>query len=177
MVADPNPPKHGPNRFRKYMEIHTTVLHKFKDSGFVGSENLEIMPSNGFFFMFGEIGCLGGILISVEKQLLIVGSAQSDALVQTSWYSYNASIRGGHNIWRYDNQHEDASFRGHPDPHHKHIFDWQTGDEIKVDWIGAEGWPNLGEVIQELQDWYWNNRAQLPNVDVYPEIGLRSNKD
>lgn len=169
----PNPPKHGPNRFKSYLEVHQTVLEKFKNLDFVSEENLEIQPSNGVFFMIGEISCLGNVVIRVEKELIILEGNDSNALIQTSWYSYNASIRGGHNILRYDNQHEDASFRNHPDPHHKHVFDWREGDELSIDWVGADNWPNLGEVIQELYDWYWENKIYLMNPDEYSSIGLR----
>jgi hypothetical protein len=72
-----------------------------------------------------------------------------------------------------DNQHEDAGFRHHPDSHHKHIFNWQTGDEVDVEWIGAERWLNLGEVIRELEEWYWSNKLLLPWPEDYPKMGLR----
>ncbi len=174
----PNPPKYGPNRLKAYLEIHNNVLSQYKNRGFVGPENIT---SRGFFqengkgqiLISGEIGCSGGIVIGVEKNLSILEVYDADALVQTNWYSYNAFIRNGHNIFRYDNQHEDASFRNHPDPHHKHIFDWRTGDEIRVDWIGAANWLTLGEVIEELYEWYWTNKDELPNPDAYPEINLR----
>lgn len=123
--------------------------------------------------MFGEIGCLGGIVIRVEKRLIVVEGEGVDVAVQTQWYSYNVSIRNGHNIFRYDNQHDDASFRDHPDPHHKHVFDWRTGDEEEIQWVGAQGWPNLGEVIEEVYEWYWANKEALPHADQYPKIGLR----
>jgi hypothetical protein len=124
--------------------------------------------------MLGEISCLGGIVLRVEKCLGIVEGQGMDALIQTAWYSYNASVRGAYNIFRYDNQDEDFSFRpGHQDAHHKHLFDWQTGDETGLEWIGSEAWPTLGQVIEELHQWYWSNRILLPSKHEYPEIGLR----
>jgi len=169
-----NPAKHGPNRFKSYFETHETRLSQLRDSGFVRDDTLAIRRANKQLLLSGEIACLGGIIVRVEKALRVLENNGANSLIETDWYAYNVSLRGGHNIFRYDNQDEDYSFRdGHGDPHHKHIFDWKTGDEEEAKWVGADNWPKLDEVIVEAQNWYWMHKDELSNPDNYPELGLR----
>jgi len=72
---------------------------------------------------------------------------------------------------RYDNWHPHG---GHPDEHHKHDFDWRTGQEpYSPRWIGVAGWPTLSEFIEEVMGWYYRNITGLPHPDAYGELGLR----
>lgn len=73
---------------------------------------------------------------------------------------------GQHNVFRYDNCH---AHEGHPDSHHKDLFDFATGDRLKSQWVGVEGWPTLGEVIEEARDWWLANRDTLACPDRYPK--------
>ncbi len=95
-----------------------------------------------------------------------------DAMVQTVTYSYNVSIRNQSNIFRYDNLHR---FRGHPDNHHKHLYDWQTGEQLaeSPEPVGVEGWPSLTDVILEAQKWYGDTYDDLENPDAFAELGAR----
>lgn len=171
------PSKHGPNRIDRYIDIHETVINQFKARGdFIGRETLCFRPLPRAFRLTGEIACLGNILISVDKLLAVVDPINK--LVQTKWYSYNVSIRGYHNLLRYDNQDKDFSFRpSHKDEHHKHSFNWRTGQEDPESpiWIGADNWLTLGEVIEEVEGWYWRNHSLLPEPDSYPALGARNN--
>jgi hypothetical protein len=127
--------------------------------------------------MYGEIACLGSIVIRVEKALRILQADGANSLVEADWYAYNVSVRNQKNIFRYDNQDQDFSFRkDHQDRHHKHVFDWKTGDELAVKWVGAERWPKLNEVIEEARNWYWAHKDELSNPDGYPQIGLRNSQ-
>lgn len=150
-------------------------MEKPRASGFVGADTLsfEELAGAAGVFLSGEIACKGQIVISVEKFLAVLEGEGPTALVQTEWYSYNVFVRGWHNILRYDNQHPRLLYPGHPDPHHKHEFDWRSGEENRDSpkWVGEEGWPTLGEVIREVERWYWQNRSDLPEPDRYPEIG------
>lgn len=172
------PSRHGPNRFNSYQQIHETVINQFQSQGFVGSDNLEF--SRSFYpegsVLSGEIACLGEILITVGKFLEAVDDLGNDPCVQTLWYSYNVSVQGHGNLLRYDNQHPGYRYPGHGDEHHKHRFDWRLDQELPGSpfWIGVHNWPLLGEVIQEVQDWYWQNRADLPNPDKYASLGLNT---
>jgi hypothetical protein len=168
---------HRPIPFGKYREIHETVTQQFIDNGFVESETLEFtneLPR--VIRLSGEMSCCGNILITIDKYLRIQGDAEGDnALVSTYYYTYNASVQGCGNFLRYDNTH---SRPGHPDCHHKHVMDWHVKDErddpnAEVIWVGRDSWPTLGRVIQEVQEWYWLNREELPSPDTYSRLGLR----
>lgn len=169
-----NPDRHSPNRFSSYYETHQTILNQFIARDFVGRQNLMFNKYSKLFHCKGEIGCLGEIVISVDKIIAIVDF--SDESVQTKRYAYNASIRGRGKIFRYDNQHSHHLRPGHLDPHHKHSFNWETNLEEPNSpvWVGESGWPTLGQVLQEAEDWYWENRDFLPNPDEYASIGVRS---
>jgi len=103
----------------------------------------------------GEIGCRGQIVITVRKRLEILERLDGDAIVETRSYSYNVSLRGEDNVFRYDNGHPDFLYPGHRDAHHKHVYDLQTGEEVSGSpiWVGADGWPHLSDVIDEARDW------------------------
>jgi hypothetical protein len=141
--------------------------------GFVGEDTLTLEPLGAdMLTMIGEIACLGGIVVRVEKYLEVLEGDALDAYVRTFEYQYNAFVRGRNNILRYDNTH---TYDGHGDPHHKHMYDWKTGDPLPnfPAWVGESNWPTLGEVIEELRAWYWENRNELPEPDSYPELELR----
>lgn len=141
--------------------------------GFVGEDTLTLESIGaGLLAMTGEIACLGGIVMRVEKYLDVLEGESLDAYVRTFEYKYNAFVRRNNNILRYDNSH---TYPGHADAHHKHLYDWKTGDHIPgfPVWVGEEGWPTLGEVMEELRIWYWENREELPNPDDYPELEQR----
>jgi len=126
----------------------------------------------GLLAMAGEIACLGGIMVRVEKYLEVLEGDALDVYVRTFEYQYNAFVRGRNNVLRYDNCH---AHPGHRDPHHKHMYDWKTGHQLPdyPAWVAEHGWPTLGEVIEELKVWYWGNREDLPESDGYPELEQR----
>jgi hypothetical protein len=137
--------------------------------GFVGGSALEVRKFREHFLMEGEIGCLGEIVIGVQKVIEIVGWVNNEPMVQTSMYAYNVSVRGMHTIFRYDTQHPDRLYAGHADPHHKHDFNWKTGDPLPESpiWTGALMWPTLGDVIWEARDWHAEHFSELIHPDAY----------
>ena len=167
--------RHGPTRFSTYRETHGRVMNQFRSRDFVSSETLKFFPYPDCFRLKGEISCLGDILVTVDKLIDILSGQDDNAIVQTRWYTYNASVRGYSNILRYDNQDDDYLRDGHHDAHHKHLFDWRTGQEALGSpfWIGHQNWRTLGDVLQELENWYWQHRVELPNPEEYPDLGLR----
>lgn len=169
-----SPSRHGPNRLRNYLETHETVLAQLKDEGFVCHDDLELAFMPGTIRMWGEISCIGEIVIRVDKTLAIVEDDPRDPLVQTVDYSYNASVRRCSNFLRHDNAH---AHPGHPDNHHRHVFDWRTGDPLSdPEWCGGD-WPTLGDFIGFARDWYWAHWNDLPNPEQYAAIGLRDKAD
>ena len=150
--------KHQPNRFSRYVEVHETVMRQFLRGDFVISEELAFEAGEGFILLTGQITCVGNIYIDVEKQISIVDDSQADVLVQTIAYRYNAFIRGRGNILRYDSPHPT-----HNQEHHVHRYDILHGDrEGSVTFIENEDErPTLGEVIREVQEWYYRNYDEL----------------
>jgi hypothetical protein len=143
-------------------------MEQFRRSGFVCADTLSLtQPFGRAMLLEGTVACSGNIVIGVYKRLEIVGGITGNPLVQTVQYSYNVSVHGKGNLFRYDNQHPDAPYEGHADEHHRHEFDWQTGDELPHSpvWIGVQKWPTLGEVIEEARAWQATNYSQLPEPD------------
>lgn len=145
----------------------------FAAQDFVARHNLSFeFEGSEILSIEGEISCLGDMVIRVEKYLRVLEEDSPDPLVQTYSYSYNASLRTFGNVMRYDNLHP---HEGHRDSHHKHDFDWRTGEEFPYSprWVGTTGWPTLSEFIEEIVGWYYRHQNELPNPDSYGEIGLR----
>jgi hypothetical protein len=154
-------------------------MHQFVQQGsFVQHHTLRYVAVPGSVIIVGEIACLGNIVISVEKYLEVLDDrpatdvldGEDDAMVQTFLYSYNACVRGAANFLRYDNSH---AWPGHADQHHKHRMDWRNnGRELpnSPGWVGRAGWPLLSTFIDEVAEWYWNNRPDLPSPDAVPDV-------
>lgn len=144
---------------------------------FVDRDTTSLIDLKQRLFFAGEIGCKGHIVIEVTKELEYLDPpGVTDPLVQTRWYSYNVSVQGVGNVFRYDNQHVHP---GHGDAHHKHLFDWRSNNELPESpiWIGAENWPVLGQVIEEARQWHAEHYADLPDPEGYPahlREGLRA---
>lgn len=141
------------------------VMEGLRKEGFVLSDNLAFQVlGGGLIELVGVIECLGEIRIEVDKLLEVVSGDGPDALVQTARYSYNASLAGRGNILRYDNPHEDRGrdIPDHHKDHHVHRYDVFAGDRTgKVTVHGREGWPTLGEVLEELREWYYEHLDKL----------------
>lgn len=77
--------------------------------------------------------------------------------MQTQSFRYNASVKNGNNILRYE------SSVGHRPLPHKHSFD-TFGDGGETEVTDYDRWgdvPTLGAVIKELREWYDTNRPRL----------------
>ena len=170
-----NPAAHGPNRLSSFLHIHDAILNKFAAHGFVGQQQYEATPFMDFVWMSGWIHCRGRIVIQYDKKLVVVDELAGEPLVQTEMYTYNASVQNGHNIVRYDNQHPEYLRPGHADPHHKHVFDFKSGDEMPESplWLGAAKWPHLGDVISELEQWHSDHYNELESPDDYASAPQR----
>ena len=108
---------------------------------------------NGEIAIEGELECVGEFAIDVLKTLRILSGSGPTARVQTDSYSYNASLRGIGNVFRYDSPHP------HYPHHHVHRYDVLNGDTRGT--VTAieeeENRPTLGQVIDELRDWYYDH--------------------
>jgi hypothetical protein len=146
---------HGPNKFSSYIETHETIMGRFVDGGFVIEDTLNIYPVGARLVVItGSLPCLGDIRLDVRKLLRFVSEVEGpNELVQTVEYNYNASLDIG-NIVRYDSPHPD-----HNQFHHVHRFNVFDGDHIGE--VSACAWPTLGDVIGELEGWYYDNYHRL----------------
>lgn len=133
-------------------------MRDYVTRGFVLSDSVTAFPlGNGNLAMEGVIQCLGGIEITVEKILTVTPQANNrEPTVQTTDYNYNVRLRGQGNVLRYDSPHPD-----HNQFHHVHRFDVFNGDDEGT--VSECSWPTLGEVIGEVEEWYYDNRDNLPD--------------
>jgi hypothetical protein len=146
--------------------VHANIMDQFRRSDFVSDDTLRLddFSAAGTYVMQGEIACQGMIIVTVHKILDIV--AQGDVPeVRTARYSYNVRVVGRHSVFRYDNCH---AHKGHPDAHHKDVFDFQTGTKVDSVWTGERGWPTLGEVLDETRSWWSQNQGLLEDPYSYP---------
>lgn len=149
--------KHAPNRLASYIEIHNSVMAHLEARGFVVSNGLSIEPyGNRSMLISGEIECLGGISVTVHKVLTLLDGEGGNAIVQTTDYRYHAWLRGRGNILRYDSPHP------HRPHHHVHRYDVLSNDRAGTIYeVPAREWPTLGEVLHEIEGWYYENYARL----------------
>lgn len=134
-------------------------------SGIVEEDGVAFEPgADGHFYFAGEILLRSGKLkLTVAKALEIVDATDpGDPWVQTTSYSYNVSIVGFGNIFRYCSPH-DGDGPEHHQQHHRHQYDpfSSTPEVYNVRLITDGDWPVLSEVIQEADGWYWDNVENL----------------
>jgi len=163
-------PRHGPNRLLNYLEIHETVIRRFENDGRVVEDGLEFMSAaNGQYMFDGHIILRDRQLeVTVTKVLETVDATDlSNPTVQTIAYSYNVSIIGHGNVFRYCSPHdENDDHIDHHKQHHRHQYDPFGADRFKnqVTLITNGDWPTLGQVIQEADDWYLTHLDRLAGL-------------
>lgn len=145
---------HGPNRISNYINTHETITEQFVSRGFIALNELVIEAyGNQHLTITGSLHCLGGIIIDVAKILQIVDEQGGEARVKTVWYRYHAKIQGVGNVLRYDSPHAHRNFD------HVHRFD-VFGDGSET--VEESNWPHLGDVVQQMEDFYWEHYEKLP---------------
>jgi hypothetical protein len=151
----PDGDRHGWNDFQHYLDAHFGSLARFEDFFLLDASHLAIdEPAEGTITMIGRLFFAHGLFIHVRKIL----ERNDRGQVRTVQYSYHAGVIGkdARSILQYDNAHPHP---GHADEHHRHRYDCQHWIEIKPpEWIGRERWPTLGDVIEELYEW-WNEEG------------------
>ena len=157
--------RHGPNRLGNYLQIHQTVLEHKKVLGAVDEDSyLEEDDSHSGRFLFdGELYLRERALkLTVTKALKFLDEHPADPLVQTEWYSYNVSIVGHGNVFRYCSPHEDDG-APHHEHHHRHQYDpfGPNSRDNEVTIIDGGDWPLLSEVIEEADEWFLANRDRV----------------
>ena len=155
-------PKHAPARLSTYLRVHTTRTEAFFLREFFLQTNASLDAAPGKLILAGQYLCRGGLMFTVEKLLLVLDAGAPDPRVQTLRYSYNLSVIGHGSVFRYDN----VPHHAHPDPHHRHAFDWRTGVEAPKSprHVGEAGWPTMSEAAEEAERWQGEHAAELPGL-------------
>jgi hypothetical protein len=142
--------RHDVIRLDNYKRIHNQRMRDFIAEGFVVSDTVTFgQPSRGHVTVRGEIRCLGGLHIDVDKKLRIVSGRGGGMRVKTANYSYNVSVSGNGNMFRYDSAHN------HRTQHHVHRYN-RKGELAVEDILDENDVPTLGDVIAEARDLYWS---------------------
>lgn len=94
--------------------------------------------------MVGEIYCLHGVVVEVEKYFDTKTTRDGRLQVRCFSYRYNARLPGKFNILRYDTGHDF-------DEYHRHRFDPKTGQQIRFELLTREQFPLLSEILDELE--------------------------
>lgn len=146
--------RHKPNSWGGYRAVHERRIADYLGH-FILDDRLTVTVTANLVSWSGELVCAGGVEIHVAKrQTSWFRSGQR--WVRTDSYSYQVLQRldgRERNLFRYDN----SPHHEHPDAHHRHEYD-VNGIEIgKATWVGAEGWPTFGDVIDEAYRWWMSN--------------------
>jgi hypothetical protein len=138
--------KHGWLRFDRYQAIHEQSLerHPFVVENLTAFSRVN-QQGTVIYVLEGTIVCEARIVIDVTKHLG-VRQWRNGEQVRGSLYRYHAHIRGGFNILRYDNQHDNA-----PGEDHRHEYDLRTGEEHPRLTLEREQMPTLIEALSEVQ--------------------------
>lgn len=145
-------------------------MRRFVDDGLVEEDGLEFLSgAHGQYVFDGHVILRDGRLkVTVAKVLESTDDGDSaNPMVQTIAYSYNVSIIGHGNVFRYCSPHdENDDTIDHHKQHHRHQYDPFGPDRFKnqVTLIEDGNWPTLGQVVQEADQWYLANLEQVARL-------------
>jgi hypothetical protein len=144
--------KHGWNSLEDYLYQYHRRLEDYP--GFIEDYTFSADPvfenERAIVSINMEIFCINKTRITVVKTAQ-VKFQENKFLAKTEDYSYNASIMGKGNIFRYDNAHVHS---GHKTKHHKHIFSIPgMEDRNSPITIEDDKWPHLHQVVEELMQY------------------------
>lgn len=129
-------------------------MARFVAEGFITSHTIGFAAAaNGYIAIAGEIRCLGGLTITVDKTLAVLDGEGPGAMVHTTAFSYHVQADGRGPVLRYCGPHT------HRPHNHVHRFDYlATWDEVQVVPIPEiNDVPTLSDVLEEVRDLYWSN--------------------
>ena len=148
--------KHAPDRFGRWIADHQSMMQGYLARAyFVLSENLALTDvGGGHVALGGAVECVNGIYLTVNETLKVVDGEGMNATVHPVRYSYNAVIGKLGPLLRYDSGHGT-----HHKGHHKHEYDVLAGDTegMVILLANEEARPTLGEVIDEVEAWYYDH--------------------
>lgn len=143
------PDPHGWNTVENFLLVHEKGLenHPCIDHSKQNSLSFEQydLEGNSYFVLYGAVFCIHDVIVEVAKYYetrVLDGRLQ----LRGFSYRYNAHVRNGHNLLRYDNGHADA-----PDEFHRHEFDPDSGLEKEKRILSRHELPVFSDVLTEIQ--------------------------
>ena len=149
--------KHGANSWDDYLNVHQRRIADFIGH-FIVDDGVEFTRTASQVLWEGVITCVGGIEVHVHKRQ-ILDYRRGRPWVRTVDYSYQVIRRHGPEVaplFRYDN----AEHFDHPDAHHRHAFDANGREIYPAAHIGEDGWPTLGDVLEEAHSLWLTTGGQ-----------------
>jgi hypothetical protein len=149
--------KHGANSWDDYLSVHTSRLADFLGH-FIVENHLAYARTLTQVYWDGVLDCVDGIEIHVHK-LQAIEMHGGRPWVQTIDYSYQVLRQEGDRtvlLFRYDN----SAHHAQPDPHHRHRYDVNGLEIVPPQHVGVDGWPTLGDVINEAFELWRRGREE-----------------
>ncbi len=125
--------KHAWNSWENYQDVHRRYIESYLDH-FILKDDLAPSLTPDAAEWDGVLYCVDGLEIHVRK-LQDVSHETGRPMVRTRTYSYHVLRRVGP------------------------VFDEHGNQTGAAEHVGVEGWPTLGEVIDQVHDWWVEHRA------------------
>ncbi len=138
----------------KRMQLHPFVLEDHLTWAMIGDPVAPVLIT-----LEGIVICQANVIVRVDKTLETRLLANQRLQVRGSFYAYNAYFAGRHNILRYDNGHMDT-----PEEFHRHLFDLETGVEIRKDILVQQQIPVLADFFTEVAQMIGFNPREEPSI-------------
>lgn len=140
---------HGWNSVENFRHIHETRLaeHPFVDHNKPHTLILEEyeVDENVYLSLCGEVYCYHNVIVEVAKYYDTMNFGGRLNLRGFS-YRYNAHVKNGHNVLRYDNGHKEA-----PEEFHRHEYDPENGVPRETKLLTRYELPDMYDIITEIQ--------------------------
>ena len=139
--------KHGWNTLENYLRVHESVLKKYQSHFITPSPKYSVIRYTEQYYQLTltmlELRTAKGtsVCINIEKDIE-VRPGGTKKVARTEGYSYQAWIKSGNNLIRYDSPHE-----AHNKFHHKHDYVNSRTDIIP---IKNDEWPHVSEFLDEV---------------------------
>jgi len=159
---------------KEYFQTLNTILGQFRDNDFVESDSLEIERFYDSIVHSGEIALQGRLVLTVVENFSLATGVDDSIVIVPDRYSYNLTLRGHNNVFRFDNSHPEFIHPGLSSEHQKHLFDWRTGRELPDSPVSSQGHPAIHDVLCDAREWHGNHFGEIPHPHEFvPQSQLR----
>ncbi len=139
--------KHGWNTWENYLRVHESVLRKYQANFISPAPKYSVIKFTEYYYQLTlknlELKTRKGtvVCINIEKDVE-VRPGGTKQVARTEGYSYQAWLKGGRNLVRYDSPHVN-----HNKFHHKHDYLYLPKDVLPVK---NDEWPHVSEFFDEI---------------------------